>query len=200
MTQGNEAAQVLREAGALLEGHFRLTSGRHSPLYVEKFRLLERPQQTERLCRLIADRFRGAGPQVVAGPTTGGIIVSYEVARQLALPDLPAGRQAGRQGVRGIFAEKADAGRSFQRGFSITPGERVLVVDDVLTTGGSVREVLEAVRAAGGTPVGVGVLVDRTGGRAHFDLPFFACLTLDLPTYDPADCPLCRQGLPLKET
>lgn len=186
MRDESEAVQTLREAGALLEGHFQLTSGRHSPLYVEKFRLLERPQQTERLCRLIADRFRGESPQVVAGPTTGGIILSYEVARQL--------------GVRGIFAEKTEGGRAFRRGFSIAPGERVLVVDDVLTTGGSVGEVLAAVRSAGGQPMGVGVLVDRTGGRARFDVPFFACLTLDLPTYEPGNCPLCRRGLPLQVT
>lgn len=186
----NEAERLLREAGALLEGHFQLSSGKHSPRYVEKFRLLERPPQTEALCRMIADwASASGGPDLVAGPTTGGIIISYEVARFL--------------GLRSIFAEKNEdgsPGRSFLRGFEIRPGERVLVVDDVLTTGGSVRDVLEAVRARGGEVIGVAVLVDRSAGRVEFGAPFFACLELDLPTYAPADCPLCREGVPLTVT
>ncbi len=184
------AEKLLRQAGALLEGHFQLSSGKHSSLYVEKFRLLERPPQTEELCRMIAEWSRGLSPQLVAAPTTGGIIVSYEVARLLRL--------------RGIFAEApasgGDGGRSFQRGFTVGPGERTLVVDDVLTTGGSVRDVLQAVRAAGGQPVGVAVLIDRSAGQVEFGLPFFACLTLDLPAYDPASCPLCQSGAPLTVT
>jgi orotate phosphoribosyltransferase len=180
------AAALLREVGALMDGHFRLTSGRHSPTYVEKFRLLQHPQHTERLCRLIADRFRGERPQLVAAPTTGGIILSYEVARLL--------------GLRGIFAEKSAAGREFQRGFQVQPGERTLIVDDVLTTGGSIQDVIEAVRRAEGTPIGVGVLVDRSGGRTDFALPFFACVELNLPTHEEGACPLCDAGLPLTET
>jgi orotate phosphoribosyltransferase len=182
----NEIESLLREVGAVLDGHFLLTSGRHSPMYVEKFRLLEQPPHTERLCRLIADHFRPQTVQLVAAPTTGGIVLSYEVARQL--------------GVRGVFAEKAKEGRRFGRGFRVAPGERTLVVDDVLTTGGSIREVLEAVRAEGGQPIGVAVLVDRTAGRSDFGLPFFACLTLELPSYDPAECPLCAQQIPLTVT
>ncbi len=181
--------KLLRQAGALLEGHFQLASGKHSSLYVEKFRLLERPPQTEELCRMIAAWARSLSPQLVAAPTTGGIIVSYEVARLL--------------GLHGIFAEArrtAGGGRSFQRGFTVGPGERTLVVDDVLTTGGSVRDVLEAVRAAGGQPVGVAVLIDRSGGSVDSGLPFFACLTLDLPAYDPGSCPLCQRGAPLTIT
>ncbi len=191
----SQAEALLREAGALLEGHFQLTSGKHSPRYVEKFRLLERPPQTEALCRMIA-RWAGAlEPQTVAGPTTGGIIISYETARLL--------------GTRAIFAEPAvgrgltrapEGGREFRRGFTLSPGERVLVVDDVLTTGGSIRDVLDAVRRAGAQPVGVAVLVDRSGGKADFGLPFFACLRLDLPAYEPAACPLCAQGVPLTLT
>jgi len=191
---GEDAQQLLREVGAVLDGHFLLTSGRHSPLYVEKFRLLEHPPYTERLCRLIADHFRPQSVQLVAAPTTGGIILSYEVARQL--------------GVRGIFAEKEDVqtggrraeGRRFGRGFRVDSGERTLVVDDVLTTGGSIRDVIDAVRREGGEPVGVGVLVDRSGGRADFGLPFFACVALDLPTYPPDDCPLCAQKVTLTVT
>ncbi len=180
------AAALLRESGALMDGHFRLSSGRHSPAYVEKFRLLQHPKHTERLCRLIADRFRDDGPELVAGPTTGGIIVSYEVARLL--------------GLRGIFSEKAGEGRSFQRGFEIRPGERTLIVDDVLTTGGSVRDVINAVRRARGEPIGVGVLVDRSGGKTDFGLPLFACAELDLATYDEGQCPLCDAGAPLVQT
>jgi orotate phosphoribosyltransferase len=182
-----EAERLLREAGAILEGHFQLSSGRHSGLYVEKFRLLERPSQTDALCRMIADWAPRVSPHLVAGPTTGGIIISYEVARHLRL--------------RSIFAEsEANGGRSFQRGFTIAPGERVLVVDDVLTTGGSVRDVLDAVRKLGGEVAGVAVLIDRSGGKVEFGVPFFACLALDLPVYEPAGCPLCEAGQPLVVT
>ena len=184
-----DAEQLLRDAGALLNGHFQLSSGKHSALYIEKFRLLERPPQTEALCRMIAEWARGLSPHLIAGPTTGGVIISYEVARLL--------------GLRSIFAEKNEggkAGRSFLRGFEIAPGERVLVVDDVLTTGGSVRDVLDAVRDLRGDVIGVAVLVDRSAGRVDFGVPFFACLQMDLPTYAPDACPLCSQGLPLTIT
>jgi len=184
--RGQEAERLLRDSGAILDGHFQLTSGRHSSMYVEKFRLLEQPVQTEALCRMIAEWAQQLDAQLVAGPTTGGIIISYEVARLL--------------GVRGIFAEAADGGRAFGRGFEISAGERVLVVDDVLTTGGSVRDVLDAVRATGGEVAGVAVLIDRTGGKADFGVPFFTCLTLDLESYEPGDCPLCSDGVPLKIT
>ena len=187
-TTAAEAEHLLREAGALLEGHFQLTSGKHSARYVEKFRLLEQPVQTEALCRMIAGWARTHAPEVVAGPTTGGIIISYEVARIL--------------GTRSIFAEKNEdgPGRAFGRGFQIAAGERVLVVDDVLTTGGSVRDVIDAVRARGGEVAGVALLVDRSGGKTEFGAPFFACLQLDIPSYEAAECPLCRDGVPLKVT
>jgi orotate phosphoribosyltransferase len=183
-----QAEDILRRAGALLQGHFQLSSGRHSPIYIEKFRLLESPPETEALCRMIAAWARALSPGVVAGPTTGGIIISYEVARLL--------------GLRSIFAEKNKdgAGRSFQRGFRIGPGERVLVIDDVLTTGGSVREVIEAVRAAAGRVAGVAVLVDRSGGKVDFGAPFFACLALDIASYEPGECPQCRAGVELAIT
>ena len=181
-----QAEELLREAGALLDGHFELTSGRHSPIYVEKFRILEQPTYTARLCELIADRFRKDDVELVAAPTTGGIILSYEVARQL--------------GVRGIFAEKSGVQRQFERGFRVARGERALVVDDVMTTGGSVREVITALREAGGEPLGVGVLVDRTGGRLEFGVPLYACLTLDLLAYESSACPLCSRGEPITRT
>ena len=175
----------------MLEGHFQLASGRHSGLYVEKFRVLERPPQTDALCRMIAEWVRrgGLAPGVIAGPTTGGLLISYEVARHL--------------GLRSIFAETAESGgREFGRGFTIAQGERVLVVDDVLTTGGSVRDLLDAVWALGGEVAGVAVLIDRSAGKVDFGVPFFACLTLDLPTYEAgaATCPLCADGVPLTIT
>jgi orotate phosphoribosyltransferase len=182
-----DAERLLRDSGALLEGHFQLTSGKHSGRYVEKFRLLEQPVQTEAMCRMIAEWARGLAIGVVAGPTTGGVIISYEVARLL--------------GTRSIFAESQESGgRAFGRGFTVAPGERVLVVDDVLTTGGSIRDVIDAVKGLGGELAGVGVLVDRAGGRTDFGGPFFACLALDIPAYEPTDCPLCREGIALKVT
>ncbi len=126
-------------------------------------------------------------PRTVAGPTTGGILLAYEIGRQL--------------GLRGIFCERDEAGgRSFQRDFHLAPGERVLVVDDVLTSGGSVRDTIDAVRASGGEPVGVAVVVDRARGQVEFGLPFFAATEVDMQSWEPADCALCRQGVPLKIT
>ncbi|MEE9277236.1 MAG: orotate phosphoribosyltransferase [Dehalococcoidia bacterium] len=180
--------KLLRDVGAVLEGHFRYTSGRHGGLYVEKFRLLEDPAGTAHLSSQIAGQFRGQRVELVVGPTTGGIVLAYEVARQLK--------------VHSFFAERTGAGpeRAFARGFQFRPGQRTLVVDDVLTTGGSIRETIEAVRTARGDPIGVGVVVDRSGGRTEFGLPFFACMTLDIETFDSDDCPLCRDGVALVET
>ena len=174
---------IFQKAGALLKGHFLLTSGLHSPAYWEKFRILQFPGYTEQLCRMIADHFRRENVQVVAGPTTGGIILAFEVARQL--------------GVRGIFAEKEDEERSFRRGFSIDPGERVLIVDDILTTGSSIHEVIAAVNKLDGNIVGIGVLVDRSGQAPDFGFPLFSCHRAATVTYRPEECPLCAAGVPL---
>ncbi|MBI4299831.1 MAG: orotate phosphoribosyltransferase [Chloroflexi bacterium] len=179
----DDVSRIFIEAKALLEGHFLLTSGRHGGQYLEKFQVLQNPSATERLCRMIADRFRDERPSVVVGPTTGGIIVAYEVARQL--------------GLRGIFAESDGPGRTLKRGFRIEPGERTLVVDDVLTTGGSIHEVLAVVQQHGGIPVGIGVLVDRSQGKVDFGVPLYGCYTLNVPSYEAEACPLCKQGVPL---
>ncbi len=182
----NEVEQIFRRSGAVLEGHFQLTSGRHSASYWEKFQVLQWPQHTERLCRLLAAHFRPTGVEVVIGPTTGGILLAYEVARQL--------------GVRGIFVEN-DPGRpghrALRRGFQVQPGERALIVDDVLTAGTSIREVLEVLEPFQPEIVGIGVLIDRSQGQADFGFPLHALLHLSIPTYDPGDCPLCAQGVPL---
>lgn len=175
--------QIFKDAGALQEGHFLLTSGLHSPVYWEKFRVLQCPNYTEKLCHLIAKHFKKQNIQVVAGPTTGGIILAFEVARQL--------------GIKSIFAEKEGEKRIFRRGFTLNPDERVLIVDDVLTTGGSVKEVLDAVKQLRGTIVGVGVLVDRKQESIRFDVPLFSCIRAPAITYTPAECPLCAAGIPL---
>lgn len=179
-----DVERVFRESGALREGHFVLASGRHSALYLEKFQVLQHPAETELLCSAIAAWARSLGALTVAGPTTGGIILAHEVARQL--------------GVRAIYAERREGapGREFRRGFAIKPGERLLVVDDIMTTGGSIQETIDAVRSAGGTVVGAGVLVDRSGGASSLDVPVHALWRLDIPSYAPAECPLCAKGTP----
>jgi orotate phosphoribosyltransferase len=179
-----DVERVFRESGALREGHFILASGRHSSLYLEKFQVLQHPADTEQLCAAIVVRARSLGVDTVAGPTTGGIILAHEVARQL--------------GVRAIYAERRDGapGREFRRGFALAPGERVLVVDDIMTTGGSVQETIDAVRSAGGTVAGASVLVDRSGGATRLDVSVHSLWRLEIPSYAPAECPLCAKGTP----
>ena len=184
--QGRLAAarQAFESAGAFLRGHFVYTSGRHGADYLEKFRVLEDPQSTMKLAAMIAGYFRSFGPQLVAGPTTGGIILAYEVALQL--------------GIDAVYVERGDrGGRVLRRGFEIPPGARVLVVDDVLTTGGSVAETRACITESGGRVVGIGVLADRTAGRTETDVPLFACLSLDFPSYAPEECPHCAAGVPI---
>ncbi|MFZ5592574.1 MAG: orotate phosphoribosyltransferase [Bacillota bacterium] len=175
--------QIFHETGALLEGHFLLSSGRHSDRYFQCARVLQYPDHAERLCRELVSKINLPELQVVAAPALGGIIAGYEVARAL--------------GVRSIFAERENGRMTLRRGFGIAPGERVLVVEDVVTTGGSVREVMQVVREAGGQVVGVGTLVDRSGGRVDFGVPLWSLVQMEVQTFAPDECPLCRQGLPL---
>ena len=179
-----DALQAFAAAGAFLRGHFVYTSGRHGADYLEKFRILEDPKTTTALAAMIANEFSPLTPELVAGPTTGGIILAYEVARQL--------------GVNAVYVERGEpGGRTLRRGFEIPPGARVLVVDDVVTTGGSVAETEACITRAGGVVIGIGVLADRTAGRAATAVPFFACLTVDFPSYPPDSCPQCAAGIPV---
>jgi orotate phosphoribosyltransferase len=185
MVTPREVERVFREAGAFREGHFVLSSGRHSSRYLEKFQVLQWPVRTAALCADLAAWATTLEPGTIAGPTTGGIILAHEVARQLEL--------------RAVYAERSESGRGreFRRGFELGPGERVLVVDDIMTTGGSVQETIDAVRAAGADVVGAAVLVDRSGGAARLDVPLHALWTVEITTHAPAECPLCAEGVPL---
>jgi orotate phosphoribosyltransferase len=174
---------LFRTSGALLDGHFRLTSSLHSPGYLQCALVLQHPQHAETLGREIAARTRDLTPTVVLSPALGGVVIGHEVGRAL--------------GVRAIFAERHEGRLTLRRGFSVTAHDRVLVIEDVLTTGGSTRETMDVAHAAGGHVVGAASVVDRSGGRIRFDVPFHALLEVALPTYEPDTCPLCAQGLPV---
>jgi orotate phosphoribosyltransferase len=172
-----------RRARALLEGHFRLTSGLHSPGYLQCALVLQHPREAEALGAAIADRLRGLGAQTVLSPALGGVVIGQEVGRAL--------------GVRAIFAERQDGRLMLRRGFALDPGEKVLVVEDVVTTGGSTRETIDLAREAGAVVVGAAAIIDRSGGQQKIDVPFHVLAEISLPTYDPASCPLCLAGQPV---
>jgi orotate phosphoribosyltransferase len=172
-----------RRVGALLEGHFRLTSGLHSSGYLQCALVLQYPRDAEACGVAIAERVRLLGAQTVLSPALGGIVIGQEVARALD--------------VRAIFAERQDGTLTLRRGFTLSPGEKVLVVEDVVTTGGSTRETIEVARAAGAHVVGAAAIIDRSGGQQQIDVPFHALATLSLPTYAPESCPLCAAGQPV---
>jgi orotate phosphoribosyltransferase len=174
---------VFRRSGALLEGHFRLSSGLHSTGYLQCALVLSHPQHAEALGRAIAEATRELRPTVVLSPALGGVVIGHEVGRAL--------------GVRAMFAERQDGELTLRRGFMLGETDRVLVVEDVLTTGGSTRETMQVATASGGRIVGAAAIVDRSNGKAAFDVPFSALLRIDLPTYEPDRCPLCAQGLPV---
>jgi len=182
----SELLNLFQQLGVVSNGHFVLSSGRHSDEYWEKFRLLEWPRVTEQLCREIALRYEGLAIEAVIGPTTGGALLAQEVARQLD--------------IRCLLAEPAsNGGRELRRGFVLRPTERVLVVDDVLTTGLSLRETLGAIKHFQPNIVGIEVLIDRSGGEAidQFGVLCYALLTVPARTYSPDTCPMCVEGIPL---
>lgn len=179
----DELLDLFRRSGALLEGHFRLSSGLHSAGYLQCALVLAHPQHAETLGRGIAAQARELRPTVVLSPALGGVVIGHEVGRAL--------------GVRAMFAERQDGELTLRRGFVLSETDRVLVVEDVLTTGGSTRETMQVATAAGGRVVGVAAIVDRSGGTAKFEVPFASLLNVDLATYEPDRCPMCAQGLPV---
>jgi len=189
----DELLDLFRQSGALLEGHFRLTSGLHSPGYLQCALVLQHPRDAEALGAAIAERTRALAATVVMSPAIGGVVIGQEVGRAL--------------GVRAIFAERQDGALTLRRGFTLSGTDRVLVVEDVWTTGGSTRETMQVARAAGAQVVGAASIVDRSPStssgqpsgsmRADLGVPFASLLQIDLPTYESSACPLCAQGLPV---
>jgi orotate phosphoribosyltransferase len=180
----NETSETLlsifQQTGALLEGHFLLTSGLHSPRYLQCALVLQHPSHAEWIGREIARHFQQEQIAAVIAPAIGGIIVAHETARAL--------------GVKALFTERDNGVMTLRRGFKLEDGERILVVEDVVTTGGSTRETIEAVERVGGKVIGAGSLVDRSGGNVDLGVPRVALLTLEVPTYQPDNCPMCEQG------
>src|SRR5271170_426968 len=176
-----EILKLLEQVGAVRTGHFELSSGRHSATYIQCALVLEHPQYAEQLGRALAELFKEHSVACVVSPALGGILVGYEVARAL--------------GVRSLFVERDRSGQmALRRGFEIKPGERVLVIEDVWTTGGSTREAIGVVEQEGGLAVAAGALIDRSGGRLELNVSSRALLEMDVPSYEPDDCPLCRAG------
>lgn len=180
MLTEKEVMGMLEETSAVMHGHFLLTSGLHSPMYVEKFNVLQHPKHTEALCKAMAHAFKDDGIEVVIGPMTGGILLAHEVGKEL--------------GTRALFTERDNGKMMLKRGFSIPKGAKVLVVEDIVTTGGSVFEVIETVKENGGQVAGVALMVDRSGGRVDFGVKTKALLTLNVVTYKPEECPMCKEG------
>ncbi|MBI1318697.1 MAG: orotate phosphoribosyltransferase [Candidatus Hydrogenedens sp.] len=177
---------LFEQTGALLNGHFIYASGRHGSRFLQASRVLQFPEQTEALCKAMAESFQDAGIQLVVGPATGGIILSYETARHL--------------GCRAAFTEKEpDGTMALKRGFRLEPGTRVLVVEDIITTGGSVKKSIDHLRARGADIVAVAALIDRSGGQAEFDVPFHPLATLTLETYDAESLPPTLAAIPVSE-
>jgi len=176
-----EILQIFKKTHALLKGHFRLSSGLHSEEYLQCARVLQYPEYAERLCSELARHFKGDGPTCVVAPALGGIVVSYETAKALA--------------VRSIFTERKDGKMVLRRGFEIKPDDRVLVVEDVVTTGLSTKEVLDVVRSLGATLIGAGSIVDRSGKKIDFGVKSMSLINLDFPVFPPEKCPLCKKGI-----
>jgi orotate phosphoribosyltransferase len=175
-----QVLDTFRRVGALLDGHFRLTSGLHSTGYLQSALVLQHPREAEALGAALAQRLFNLGAQAVLSPALGGIVIGQEVARGL--------------GVRALFAERQEGALTLRRGFALAPGEKVLVIEDVVTTGGSTRETIDVARAAGAEVVGAASIIDRSGGNQGLDVPYLALATITVPTYQPAECPMCHAG------
>jgi orotate phosphoribosyltransferase len=178
-----EILEIFEKSGALLRGHFLLTSGRHSNVYFQCAKVLQYPEFAEKICGLIAEHYKDSEINTVIAPAIGGIVVGQEVARQL--------------NKRSIFAEREDKNLTLRRGFSLEKGEKVLVCEDVVTTGGSVFEVIDSVKNYGAEVVGAGYIVDRSNGKVNFGYPQFSTIKLDVVSYAADECPLCKEGIEL---
>lgn len=179
MTQ-DEVLDIYQKTGALLTGHFLLSSGLHSERYLQSALVLQQPNIATRLCAALAEHFKASRIEAVIAPALGGVFVSHETARAL--------------GVRALFAERVNGELTLRRGFTINPGERILVVEDVITTGKSTRETIAVVKKAGGVVVAAASLVDRSGGTAELGVPYHSLVTLDVPSFTAEECPLCKAG------
>lgn len=178
-----EIIAMLKEADVLLEGHFLLTSGRHSDKYMQCAKIFQNAKYSVPLCAELVEQYKDDQIELVIGPAIGAIQMSYEVGKQL--------------GVKNIFAERENGAMTLRRGFTIEKGQRVLIVEDVVTTGGSVREVMDLVKECGGEIVGIGSIVDRTGGKIDFGVPYRSAFSMDITSYEAEDCPICKTGAPL---
>jgi orotate phosphoribosyltransferase len=181
--RSEEVINEFKKTDALLEGHFRLTSGLHSTVYLQCARVLQYPQKAEQFGKAIAEQFAGQGIQLVASPAIGGLIIGHEVARAL--------------GARFIWTEREGGKMTLRRGFAVEPNERTLVVEDVITTGGSTKETIECLREAGASVVGAGSIIDRSGGDVEVGVPRIVLASLKVSAVDPADCDACKQGEPV---
>jgi len=178
-----EIEKILVDSGAFLEGHFKLTSGKHSKYYVEKIKLIQIPEDVVKIGRAFARKCNHLDFDVVVSPALGAIVLGYEVARQM--------------GKRFVFTQRKDGKMSIRSGFDLQPHEKVLIIEDVTTTGGSVFEVIDCVRERNADIVGVGLVVDRSGGTIDFRVPVFPLLTLKIEAYEPYECPLCKENIPI---
>ncbi|HEX3027323.1 MAG TPA: orotate phosphoribosyltransferase [Clostridia bacterium] len=175
--------EILKDAGVLMEGHFLLTSGRHSNKYLQCAKIFKNAKYSEELCSALAEYFKNEKIDLVIGPALGAIQMAYEVSRSI--------------GCENIFAEREEGKMTLRRGFKIEPGQRVLVVEDVVTTGGSVKEVIEIVKKQGGEVAGVGVIVDRSAGAVDFGVPLKSVISMKVESWLPGECPICKAGEPL---
>jgi len=180
-----EVMKKFEEAGAIQKGHFKLTSGVHSDTYIQCAQVMQHPGFMHNLCSELGKKFRGDDIDVIVGPAIGGIIMAHVMAQVLG------------PWVKAIFTERENGKMTLRRSFEINPGEKVLVVEDVTTTGSSVREVMDIVKSREGKVVGVGVLIDRSGGKVDFGIKTEKLLTVDIKTYLPEECPLCKKGIPV---
>ncbi len=180
----SEITELLKSTGVIMEGHYLLTSGRHSARFLQCSQLMQYPEHAAGVCRGMAEPFLGNGVETVIGPAMGGVILSYEIARVL--------------GARAVFAEPSGGGMALRRGFKVKPAERVLVAEDAISTGGSVKKVLDLLQPLDVEIAGVTVMIDRTAGKVDLGVPFRALLEMEIESFEPQNCPLCREGIPLQ--